>query len=408
MPSLKINIAWALLGNSGFSLLQWLQLSLIAKFFGLEALGVYALAVAIVGPIFSFTNLHLRSVQATDVAGDFSFPDYFSTRLCFSSLAGAAVFLIVTLFQEQAFWPILSVALAKYIESFSDVIYGRLQRAERMKTIGVSMIFRASLSLSLFVALGLIWQDFEIALIALPAGNLLALWIVDRPSILGQESYRFRLNDRIISLIKTAWPLGIVIAANTLVTNVPRYIVDYYFDSKTLGVFAALSYFIVAGSMVVNALGQSALPRLANFRYSGGSDKSSLLLRLQALVFVVGLLGVLVAYVFGEYLLRVFYTIEVAKYHKSFVWLMVAAIPLYLSGITNTGVTSYRKFGFNSVISLSTLFVASVSGLLFIPRLGIEGAIICLAISYTFKWIVSMAALKKLESTSSIGKVINK
>ena len=253
MPSLKINIAWALLGNSGFSLLQWLQLSLIAKFFGLEALGVYALAVAIVGPIFSFTNLHLRSVQATDVAGDFSFPDYFSTRLCFSSLAGAAVFLIVTLFQEQAFWPILSVALAKYIESFSDVIYGRLQRAERMKTIGVSMIFRASLSLSLFVALGLIWQDFEIALIALPAGNLLALWIVDRPSILGQESYRFRLNDRIISLIKTAWPLGIVIAANTLVTNVPRYIVDYYFDSKTLGVFAALSYFIVAGSMVVNA-----------------------------------------------------------------------------------------------------------------------------------------------------------
>src|SRR5688500_18644573 len=69
--SLRSNFAWTLTGNIGYAACQWGMLVLLAKMGSTEMVGQFALALAILTPILGFTNLQLRSVQATDARRDF-------------------------------------------------------------------------------------------------------------------------------------------------------------------------------------------------------------------------------------------------------------------------------------------------------------------------------------------------
>ncbi len=66
-----------------------------------------------------------------------------------------------------------------------------------------------------------------------------------------------------LQLAKLALPLGLVMMLVVLSTNIPRYFVESYVNQAALGIFGAIGYLSVAGTMAVGALGDSVTPRLA-------------------------------------------------------------------------------------------------------------------------------------------------
>ena len=68
-----------------------------------------------------------------------------------------------------------------------------------------------------------------------------------------------------MALTLLALPVGVVTAIGSLDINIPRYFIEHDIGARDLGIFAALAYPLVAGTTVVNALGQSAAPRLARY-----------------------------------------------------------------------------------------------------------------------------------------------
>jgi O-antigen/teichoic acid export membrane protein len=170
-------------------------------------------------------------------------------------------------------------------------------------------------------------------------------------------------------------PLGISTALGSLRTNVPRYAIEHYLGSYQLGLFAALAYFMVAGGIVVNALGQSATPRLAKYyrdRNSKGFRK--LLLWLLLLGSLLGGSGIVVASVAGHELLRLFYSSAYAQHSDVLIWLMIATAVTYTYIFLGTAVSAMRLFKVQVPIGAVALGVLIVSVMPCVKLYGLRGA----------------------------------
>src|SRR5215471_13039004 len=78
--TLRLNFVWALAGNISYALCQWGMIVALAKMSSSFMVGQFSLGLAISTPVLMFTNLQLRSVQATDVKRFYSFGSYLGLR----------------------------------------------------------------------------------------------------------------------------------------------------------------------------------------------------------------------------------------------------------------------------------------------------------------------------------------
>jgi O-antigen/teichoic acid export membrane protein len=299
--TLRTNFLWALSGNVVYAGCQWGILVVLAKLGTPQLVGEFVLALAITAPIVVGAGLALRIVQATDAASEYPFGDYLLVRLLTTAAAGAVIVGIVCL--SDYGWHtaaiILVVALAKAFESISDIFYGLLQQHERMDRIALSMMIKGPLSLATLGAAIYLSGDLLLGVCGLAAAWLLLLLVYDArngASLLKVASraehppldFRSALARRLqlswrprapMTLTLLALPVGIVMALISFNTNIPRYFIEHHLGTWDLGIFAAVACPLVAGTTVVNALGQSAVPRLARYYADGDYRAFSSLIR---------------------------------------------------------------------------------------------------------------------------------
>ena len=155
--SLRRNFVWNLLGNVVYAGAQWGLLVVLAKLTNPETVGRFALGLAVTTPIIVFSQLQLRGVQATDARSEYDFGHYLALRLATTAAALCVIAAVAGWggYGRNAALVILAVGLSKAIESITDVVYGLLQRRERMDRIARSRIIKGILSLG--VMGGVVW-----------------------------------------------------------------------------------------------------------------------------------------------------------------------------------------------------------------------------------------------------------
>src|SRR5437762_10879550 len=146
--SLQRNVAWALVGNLGYSACQWGVLVCIAKLGTAADVGRFALGLALTAPVITLTSLNLRLLQSTDARSDYPFSVYLSVRLIGTALglAAIAVLALAVGYWGDLLYLILVVAIAKAFEAVSDVVFGLLQKAENLRRVAISMLAKGVIS----------------------------------------------------------------------------------------------------------------------------------------------------------------------------------------------------------------------------------------------------------------------
>jgi O-antigen/teichoic acid export membrane protein len=382
--SLRRNFSWAFAGNTISAACQWAVLMVFAKLGTPELVGQFALGLALVSPVFMFSSLNLRGVQATDARNDFQFQEYLGLRIgagFFAFIVSAAISAIAG-YGLTIFLVTTAIGFQKMIESAGDALYGFFQKHERMNFIAKSMIMKSILSL------------FTVALIMTSTMNLnasiLSIGITSFAIMLFYDMTMFRkihphklgnwLKDlqvlRLRRLAIMSAPLGLVMMINSLNTNVPRYYLEHYFSNYDLGIFAALAYIMTAGTTVIAALGQSASPRLAkHFAARQFMEFRRLLYWLVTIAAILGLAGFIVAEYLGAPLLALVYTEEYAVHAPEFAWIMLAAGFSYISSVMGYAITAARRFRVQVPITVVSLIVATLASFLLVPEHGIQGAV---------------------------------
>lgn len=409
---LRVNFSWTFIGNVVYAACQWGMLIVLSKFGSPEMVGRFVLGLAVTAPVFMFTNLQLRAVQATDAKRDYEFGDYLCLRLATTTLAVLVIagIVVASTYSWETAGVVLCVGIAKAFESVSDVFYGLLQQHEQMDRIAKSMMLKGVLSLAtlgivVFVTRNVLWGT-----VGLLVSWAVVLFTYDMGSAkrLLPAGYKLRRivfarwhHAALLNLTQLSLPLGFVMLLISLNTNIPRYFVKLYLGEDALGIFAAIAYSIVAGTTVVSALGQSASPRLAKY-YAHNNQSAFLTLLFKLIVIGAGLggAGVLVSLIAGREILTFLYQPEYAQ-KTLFVWVMIAAAFGYIGSFLGYGITATRQFRRFILPYIGvTLITVAASGLL-IPLKGLEGAAWSLGITSLAQCLFSIPILAAINRTDS-------
>ena len=298
----------------------------------------------------------------------------------------------------------LGLAVTAPVKSISEVFYALLQKHERMDRIAISMMIKGCLSLLLlglgvYLTHSVLWgvvglvAAWVVLLVSydIRSGALMLNTASQKPQgeVLAETEKALELLPRwqFIKMRKLIWlslPLGIVMMLLSLNTNIPRYFIERSLGERELGVFAAISYLMVAGTMVVSALGQSASPRLAKY-YA-----------------IMGIIGFLVSAIAGREILTLFYRPEYAERADLLVWLMVAAGINYVSSFLGYGMTAARYFRVQMPLFALVTTISATTCFWLIPTYGLQGAAIALILAAIFQAVVSLGVI--IHATHNIHK----
>ncbi len=379
ISSLRSGATWILAGSAVYSACQWALPVVVARTLDPEAVGQFALALAITAPLFLLTNLQLRTVLVTDVESRHPFRHYLRLRRISNlvALAGVAAVAIWGPWPTQTAWALGCVGLARAADSMSDLHYGGLQREHRLARVALSMALRgiaALASVSLALALG---GGVAGAAAAFAAAWIVAEQFVDAPSsrrLLGRDSPLSNAPS-IGALARTALPLGLVMALISLNLNIPRYFIEGLRGARDLGLFAAAAYLSQLGALVVNALGVAAAPRLAaQFTEGRRADFRASLLRLTIVALALGTLGLMVALAAGRLVLTRVYGTAYGEGAEVLSVLCAAAGLGYLTAALGCGVTASRQFKRQVLVLGAATLTTLIAATLLVPGRGILGA----------------------------------
>ena len=402
-PSLRSNFAWTLTANVVYGGCQWAMLSALAKLGSAAIIGQFTLGLAISAPVFLFTSLQLRSVQATDARSEARFADYFSLRLLATGaglLAIAAMLpFVASSWQVRAV--ILLVSLAKSIECMSDVTAGLLQREERLDRVAASLMMRGIAASSLFALAFARFHSLVLAVAGLCLGWLAVFLFYDLPNtraLLERGDGFFRCDRQgLRRVLFLSLPLGWVATIASLTVNIPRYVLQHERGFAEQGIFASLAYLVVAINLVVVALTQSVTTRLA-FMYATGEHKrfKSVILRLSALGAAITGVGVPLSFLVGRPLLTLVYRPEYGE-HVGLLALLVAT-----AGVSTTGTflfcaaSAARAFRVQVPVYLLAMMTAGAGAILLVPRLGMIGAALALLLAAMVVVAGGLVIMRKL------------
>lgn len=398
--SLWSNFAWVLSGNVVYAACQLGMVVALAKLGSSFMLGQFSLGLAIATPILMFSNLHLRAVQATDATRRYTFQEYLRLRTVTTAIALAA---IVALCHFAGYVPgtrrvILAVAIAKGIESISDVHYGLFQLNDRLDQTGSSLMLRGALAVVAMVAgLYLTGQVFW-GCAALAAMWLGCLLLFDR-----RRGRRFATTKpagarpRYASLIRIALPLGLVTTMAAINLNMPRYFIHASRGEHELGIYSAMAYATVAMVVFGDSLGHCSIPRLARFYAAGeATEFRGLLRKLLAVGATLGLSGLLIAQLAGARLLSLFYGPEYAAHSRAFVTLIFGAAIYCVASVFSSGITATRSFRIQVPLYATIAGANAAACFHWVPQFGLRGGAAAMVVASSVHLVLAASVLSYL------------
>lgn len=394
-PPIHRNFSWILMGNGASSLSQWARVAILVKLATPALVGEYALTLALVSPVFMFTNLQLSAVLATDASNKYEFSDFAMLRL----LCSGGALLVIAALAFALHWKysilVMVLGLGLAADSFCDVFGGLQQKHERMDRLGISLLLRAVLSITAFTLIFRQTHSIIAAVATLPAVSTFVLLTWDLMMgrrVLLRAPLIVWCGHRLRNLALFSLPLGLIMMLISLNVSIPRFALMRYSGSGELGIFASLSYVVLVLGLVVNGLGQSVSARLARFYVRGEVQRfQHLIVRLCGIGALLGVCGLAVATLFGRPLLTLIYRPEYAARLNVFQVLVATATVAAVASFLGYGITAAHVFRYQVWTMLAAMLTTTVGSLLLVPRWNAMGAAIALLISSLVQvWIAAV------------------
>lgn len=403
--SLRANFCWTFAGNAVNAVCQWGLLLVLVHLGSPTVVGKFVLGLAIAAPIMAITMLQLRNLLVTDARGEYAFADYFGTRVTWTFLGLGAICACAWLseFDATTTLVVMLIGAAKCADSVSDIVRGLFQRVERMDYSGMSLMIRGPAAL-ISVGFTMWWTGSLVWAVAVLAGTWVATFILYdlvvaakllRANVRSEVGTRLRPRFDRATLLRLSWialPLGVVMGVISLQTNIPRYFVQGYAGEEALGYFGALAYPMIAATMVANAMGQSASPRLAVHFVKDPTAYRRLLIRLGSIAAVVGLAFIGGTLVFGRAILTLLYDAGYAEHQRSFVILAAATAIQLVASCAGYGLTAARHIRIQVLLVSVSCLVTLAAALVFVPRSGVRGGAIAVLVTSSVMLVLFVGA----------------
>jgi O-antigen/teichoic acid export membrane protein len=378
---MKGKALWMIFGNGGYAAFQLLNIVIISKTLGVEALGIFSLGLALSAPIMLFSNFGTRILWITGVNDDMSFRLFRNARII-SSLAGLITCLVFLAFYTQVsvYLPtMVLIAMSKVIENNADIYYADFHKNSHQKLICISLLVRSVFGVAGIVVGCMFFDSLLVAatlyFITWSGAHFLTDYLFAKSAVDMGSNENALSKKQWIWLTKQGAPLAVSMFLVNFNMNIPRIILENQHGLVAIGIFAALYFFVQTGTVVVNSIGQVALPVLSSL-FDKGENKKHLIMTMKTFVviFAFSISGAIFSYFFGEYFLKILFNKEISA-HSSLLCIFFLLSPAqYLITIMSQVIASTKNNVSLVWCQLVMLVTVVTLSFVFIPTSDIKGA----------------------------------
>ena len=388
----KRKLSWSVIGNLIYALSQWAVVTIIARVGSFQDVGSYALSLAVTAPIILFFNFQYNAILATDSKEEYTFSQYFGSRIINSSIALIIIILVSLLYKDNSEVMILIILMGfvKYFESLSDLCFGFFQKNNRIDLMGKSQFYRGILNVLIVGILFIITKSVIVSIVGLLLLMLFRLITYDLSNVKKYTTIAPDFKFNWILLIKMTYPLGFVSLINSLNTNIPRYFLEYFSDINEVGIYSALAYILTASNLMITPLSLLIAPHLAKAYELNNVirvKKINILVSLITIVIFVLIFTLIV--LFDKEILLLLYGEDYIYYSDMFVLINISIIFSALTTLFNLNIVAARVFRVQPILNFLVVVVSGIASLYFIPGMGVLGAIYVLLTSKIVQMLFS-------------------
>lgn len=364
---------------------QWLVMVYLARFISIDIFGVYTFSLALCAPMIMFSQMNMRTFLVTDTTTKFSINEYVSTRI-YLSLFTLVIILVYTYYylDPKVLKIVSAVAMFKTLESIVDIFCAIFQKNSLIKLIAASNVLRGVSLLGAITYITFIGCSIETALFAVVLIWFFLLVSHDFWYVNKYEKIHLIFNIRIIlDIVKSCFPLGVVMSLLSLVFAIPVYFIKYYHGVGLVGVYSAIVYFLLIGRLITDSLIQTSLSRMAClYNEAKYKELRSVILRLLMINIFIGLVSYCIVIQYGEQLLRFLYGDVFSKYGNVLEVIILAAFLNYISQIFGVIITIKRRLYRMVLMHAIQIVSIFVSCLLLVDEYGVIGGAYSLLIGF--------------------------
>ncbi len=399
-------LIWNSLGSTMFAANTFILQIVVTRVMGISLAGEFAIAFTTAQLIYIIGIFGVTSFQVTDYKREYSFSDYFYFKIATTVLMLMSGVMISLFYFSSVETMILINLLTIYmaVHAFSDLYQSLYLQHNRVDLMGKSLFFRTLISLITFVISLYALEDLFASIIFMAGVALISgYFFTYRPKRYIDYTVSAFEKMKLKSLFNHVFPLFLCFILVNIIISVPKYTLDFFYGSDTVGYFNILYFPIQGMSLVGTFIFLPTINKYLSFIKSNDKHAFMKLLRNQiTLISAITIVLAILVWFIGVQILGEMYNVDITEFKVELVLAVIIGAPLAISTLVQYLITAFRAIKVLVLLYMVCTIVCIVTSIILASLLGILGVLISLFISYiillVFGIILIVRRVNKIQS----------
>ena len=369
MEQLRKNFLWNTIGTGLNAFNSLFFMIAVTRINGVDNAGIFTIAFSTACIIYVIGLYAGRIYQVTEPDKEITNKEYIVNRLITTVLMIILVVMFCLIKGYAIFKTIIFILLTTYkaLEAFSDVIYGILQKNEKLDKVGKSLVLKSVISIISFVLIDLITKNLIISIILMLIINIIIIFLYDFRNSKEYIEIKSKIdNEHILKIFRLGFFTFIISFLGIYILNAPKYAIDNYLEDNYQTIFGI----IVMPATIIGLVAQFLIHPYLNKILKLYKDRdlnglNSVILKLILAIVGIGIISSILAYLIGPEVLGLIYGIDLNMYRINLLIIIIAST-IYTIGVIYSSILTTVRDTFSQVIIyvIISIFALIVSNIL--------------------------------------------
>ena len=338
---------WNFAANVVYSVQSAVLLIVITRCGNLFEAGVFSIIYANTHMLSSIGNYNMRNFQVSDARNEYSFRNYWTSRLlsCGIMLAVGCVYGLLSYHDARTVAIVLFFVGYRITDGIEDVVHGLVQKEGRLDIASFAKTARIMIASLVFIGTYLFTRDLFTTTLLMFLASLAVLFYFTIPMKQRFAGLDFRLQMRNVGrLLWVCLPLCASALLQNYIVNSPKYAIDMVLSSDIQAIFNILFMPVFAINVLSMFIFNPVVADMGKWWIGGERAKLKRSIQLHTLVLIgITLLSAAASYLCGCELLGIVYGVDLRFYKMLLAELMLLGGITALATFFSVVVTIMRK-----------------------------------------------------------------
>ena len=400
----KKNFLWNILGTSLNAFTSLFYMIIVTRVNGVDNAGIFTIAFSTACILYVIGIYAGRIYQVTEPNKEITDKDYIINRLLSIFLMILFVILFCLIKKYTILKSIIFILLTifKSIEAFSEVIYGILQKNEKLEIVGKSLCLKSICSVLIFAITDIITQNMVISIISIIIIWIVILFTYDIKNSKEYIDFSGKVNiQNVNKIFKSGFFTFAISFLGLYILNAPKYAIDNYLENNYQTIFGIIVMPATVIGLVAQFLIHPYLNQILDFyNKKGMKNLNKLIMKLIYMILGFGAISSLLAYFLGPEVLGLIYGIDLTAYRIELLIIIISAT-LYTIGVIYSSILitireTFSQFIIYIIVSIFALIVSNVFTKLNNINGAIEAYFMIMTLQFMSYFIYTNIKLKKI------------